>query len=331
MITLGQLKQGPVSNVAGVNVNDPQFVQYVNEAVQNLMDLSTASSRGWLGTIQAIEGTSYDGCFVWPANVISVLGVKTECHGTLNISNSWYSYVRPKKVHYDMINKWQGNPTVEFEGQTCLFRSIKDVPTQILALCDNVADVGKTITIYGKDYQGKELFSTYNGNTQRGLVLTLGQSATSSNISPTAISVVTDIAKNITIGSVRLFAYSPSQINDEIAYYSAGDVNPKFLYSRLVHGRAKYPFKVEALVKIGFSGVSADADIIPIDCESAIKSMVQSIRSREAGEVEIADAHEKTALRRLANQANSRFQLEQVAVSVKAFGNRGTTTITSMI
>ncbi len=318
MLTLGQVKNSSVASIAGVNVGDPQFTTYVNDAVRQLMDLGNGGSRGWWGTVQAINGTAVDGCFVWPANVQTVLGI--EClKGVMPIKNFWYDFAPLDDNHRNWARHWNDKPAVVFSGTTCLFKSISNTPTKIKVIADNSQDNGKTITIYGTDSNGVEVYSLRaDGTTQRGLLLTIG-SSTGGDITASVMSQVTEIQKDLTISRLRLYAYNATDgIGDLLAEFAAGDVNPKFLYSRVMGPIYFQP--ITALVKIGFSGVTQDADIIVLDNVDAIKSMVQSIRSREAGKYETADQQEKDALRRLVAQVNSRFPLEQFVVNFKPFG-----------
>jgi hypothetical protein len=300
MLTLAQVKSSSVASVAGVNVGDPQFVQYVNDAVRQLIELGNGGSRGWWGTVRSIQGTAYDGCFVWPANVIAVLGMSTVHGGKVELANQWYSFVPEGIQHRRWARQWNGSTVAEFDGQTCLFRSIAANPTKIKVLSNSASDVGVTITIYGVDNLGNTVF----------------ESVAVGGTTVNAFSQVTDVAKAKTFGQMSLYATTGANVGDLLASYQGGDINPKFLYSRLSGATVWLP--VTALVKIGFSEVSADTDIIPLDNVDAIKSQVQAIRARESGNN--GDPFEKDALRRLVNQVNSRFPLEQFVVSFKPFG-----------
>jgi hypothetical protein len=303
MLTLGQIKKSSVATVASCNVNDPQFTLYVNDAVRQLMDLGNGGSRGWWGTVQAITGVAYDGCFVWPSNVIAVLGMKSYL-GEIVVQNQWYSFIPPDDRHQEWARSFRGHSTCEFIGQTCLFKSIASAPVILMAIGENVADIGKQITVYGTDVNGATTID----------VLTIG----STNTTNTALATVTDVQKSATAGRIKMCAYSPATgIGETLAIYDGGSVNPKFLYSGIRQG-SMTRMPITALVKIGYSEVSADTDIIPLDNIDAIKSQVQAIKVRESGNN--GDGFERDALRRLVNQVNSRFPLEQFTVKFLPFG-----------
>jgi len=318
MLTLGDIKSSSVQNVSGVNPSDPSFTQYVNDAVRMLIELGHGGSRGWWGTVKEIEGFAYSGCFVWPADVIAVLGIRT-FRGGLNISNQWYDYINPTGSCNDWARCWNGRPVIEFHGETCLFRPIIASPVQLQAVAESAQDTGKQIVIYGDDLNGNELLTVTGGVASRGITLTLG----STNVTNIAISRVTNVQKPSTIGRVRLYSYYGNAPVELLAIYNGSDINPKFQYSTLTaNGSAacNCPMSVRALVKLGFRAMSINSDICPIDNVDAIKSMVQSIRAREAEEHDSADRHEKMAMRRLVAQVNSRFPLEQFSVAFKPFG-----------
>jgi hypothetical protein len=305
MLTLGQVKNSSVANIAGVSVSDQQFTQLVNDAVRQLMELGNGGSRGWWGTVQAIQGIAYDGCFVWPANIIAVLGMKTR-YGQIKVANHWYSFVPENNLHTEWARRWNGSPVVEFEGQTCLFQSVASSPTLIKVISNSAADSGSSITLYGTDQNGK----------------TIAETVAIGSVSTNAFAFVSDVAKARTAGELRLYAYNGSTgLGALLAIYQGGDINPKFLYSRLT-GMTCTTVPITALVKIGFSEVASDTDVIPLDNVDAIKSMVQAIKCREAGDNATGDQHEKNALRRLVNQVKSRFPLEQTTVSLAPFGTQ---------
>lgn len=318
MLTFGQVQNSSVASIASVNVNDPQFTQYVNDAVRMLIELGNNDARGWWGTVQLIRGTAYDGCMVWPASVAAVLGIKSHRHD-LKVKNFWYSFTNEDWQSNHWGCDWNNRRrVVEFDGQTCLFYPIYNSPTQIAAVAQSPQDANNSsITLYGIDYQGKEVFDPSLGT--RGITLTPG--STDNFATLTAMANVTDVAKNATAGPIQLYAFNPlTGIGNLLASYDGGDINPKFLYSKIT----KVPncqMSITALVKLGFRAVLNPNDIIPLDNVDAIKSMVQAIRAREASNDGLALSMERDAVRRLVAQVNSHFPKEQFVCSFKPFGN----------
>jgi hypothetical protein len=318
MLTFSQVQNSSVANVAGVNVADPQFLTYVNDAVRMLVELGNGDARGWWGTVQLIRGTAYDGCMVWPANVSAVLAVR-HGHREAPVKNFWHSFTGEswKAEHWGC--RWGHHESVmEFDGQTCLFYPIEKSPTQIAAMAQSPADSNvASITLYGLDANGNEVFDPTLGT--RGITLTPGSSG--NYFTATALSQVTDIGKAATNGPIQLYAYSPTTgIGNLLATYQGGDVNPKFMYSR-IRNRGNCPVSISALLKLGFKEVYQPNDIVPLDNVDAIKSMVQSIRARESNNDGLAQAQERDALRRLVAQVNTHFPKEQFVCSFSPFGH----------
>jgi hypothetical protein len=333
MKTLADIQASSVGSIAGVNTSSAQFTQYVNDAVRQLIEIggSSAGGYGWLGTVQAVRMVAYDECLVFPSNVDDVLAMRHH-HNPIKVTNPWYSFLpEVDHSHYwgeygNWGNAWNGNYSgrnhrvVEFEGDTCLFQNIQ-VPTQLIATSSTPADNGATITIYGTDYQGNELFTNTNGVYSRGMIMTLGTA------SSTIVSTVTAVQKPVTYGSISLYAFAGlTGFGSLLAVYGALDVNPSFQYARVKHSRC-FPMVIDALIRFKPWNVSLPSDVLPLDNEDAIKSMVQSIRSREAGDEEMADKQELTALRRLKAAVNKRFPIEQFVVKQGTFGKAGLTKI----
>jgi hypothetical protein len=317
MLTFKQVKTSSVANVAGVNVDDPTFAQYVNDAVRQLMDIG-----GWWGTVQAMVGCIYDGCIVWPRKVDTVVGMKV-CHRPVQLENFWYEFVPPDENHLSWARRWghgHRDQVAEFSGTTPLFWPIDPTnPISIQFSCDNPADFGKSITIYGMDSNRRELFADRpDGTSQRGALLTLGSPYPTT---PVPMTYVSAIVKDLTAGNVRAWSYNSATgaILNCVGIYGGGQTSPQFLFSRLHGMRPGVPASLSALVRLGFEEVAQDSDILPLDSLDAIKSMVQAIRQREAG----GDGrlHEAEAIRRLNMQLRKRFPMEQFVMSFRPFGN----------
>ena len=327
MLTLAQVQNSTVAKVAGCVPTSTVFTNYTNDAVRQLIERGNGDARGWWGTVRMITGTAYDGCFVWPSSVSAVLGIEAR-NGVAKLANSWYSFVDEDYRRNRWVCHYHRHPdTIEFDGQTCLFRPIASNPTRIAVMATSPQDNNSaTITIYGKDSNGNEVFDpTLN---TRGITLTPG----STNYITTAVlSDVEAIVKNPTNGPLSLYAWSPATgVGSLLAIYEGGDVNPQFLFSR-VHGRGIYPTSIKSLVKLGFRAVYSPNDIIAIDSLDAIKAQVQAIKYREAGDYENASACEADAIKRLVAQVNSRFPKEQFVVGFKPFGLREPVDKLSMI
>ena len=320
MLTLGQVKNSEVADVSGVNAQDPQFARYVNQAVRQLAELGD-----WWGTVEALVGLSYRGNMVWPSGVESVLAINAG-HRNVRVANHWYEFIpfagsMAELFHSHRLHN-RRESVVRFSGTISVFNPPTPAnPFSVQVTADNVVDYGNTVTIYGQDSNGLEVVTTRaDGSTQRGVQLTLAAATT---FTTQIFSSISAVVKDTTVGIVRLWVYSAtSPLAVPVAAYLGQETSPAYLFSTLSasHGIG-HLFPIEALVKLTPLDATQDADPILIKNISAIKSMVQSIRTRESGDDESADKQEQTAIRRLNMQLNSRFPDEQFVGENNTFGD----------
>src|SRR5262249_10176007 len=99
----------------------------------------------------------------------------------------------------------------------------------IRAYPERQADVGKTITIYGVDSNGQELFTKQNGDWLPGVVLTLAIPFVST---PFTLRTITRVQKDVTKGKVRLFQYdATNNVLLDCAVYSPDETTPAYQHT----------------------------------------------------------------------------------------------------
>lgn len=338
MLTLKQIKNSSVANIAGVNVNDPQFANYVSEAISKISMMGD-----WTSLVQTMVSKVYidtlNGVMIWPSFVEVVLAVKA--NGRLAPpKNFWYEFVPMGGDWSRRVTEMRagccGNDgyggrcgydnyhVVRFAGTTPVLQQPSPAyPFAIQASADNVADNGKVVTIYGTDTNGNEVYTTQNGTLQRGCTIVLGSATPYSQdnarnvLNFTAISAVT---KDPTGADVKLWVFNPTTpYGQMVANYSASEISPSYLFSQIskvIQPNWKF---IEALVKLKVLPVVNDNDLIPFDNLDAIKSMVQSIRKSEAGDSKGAQEFEADAIRRLNLELNTKYPLDQIESSNLTF------------
>lgn len=331
MQTLAQLKASTIPNIAGVNPQDPQFIAYVNEAAQTLIDLGD-----WWATVVSVRGLVVGGCMTWPHKVDAVLAINLNGRSE-KLANYWYSFVpvnsqfaglmRETDIYLEWGNGRHGRNAVEFSGTQAMFAGPSPQnPFQIQVTADNPADYGMAVTIYGLDASGQELFSNQFDGTQNAVVPQRGVRmvlAALAPVTPSQVSVVTSVTKDITVGDVKAWYYAappaiPASLT-MIASWRGSQTSPEFLYSRIPGADCNRIYCLEALVKLGFEPVAQDSDICVIGNEAALKSMIQAIKRREAGDDAGADKYEQTAIRRLNMELNNRMPVEQFVAENATF------------
>jgi hypothetical protein len=331
MLTLNQIKNSTAANVAGVNVNDPQFTAYVNDAVQILIDL--AGDSAWWGQVVSMNGVVSGGCITWPHKIDAVLAMNID-HHAVRLANHWYSFTPDMGTFAGLVSSpdfyshWgcgsRRESVIEFAGTQPMFSGPTLAnPFAIQVTADNSDDYGKSVTIYGLDTNGQEVFSNQFDGTQNATVSQRGIKMTLAAIAPATASVfstVTEVTKDITVGCVRAWAYANSKPGNMCAIWGGAQTSPQFLFSRLANAPHNGICHANALVKLGFEPVAQDSDIISISNREAIKSMIQSIKAREAGDDAKGDEYEKTAIRRLNMEMETRFPVDQMQIRNNTFG-----------
>lgn len=319
LLTFGQLKQGPCSRISGVCVDNPEFADVVNQATRQIM------RRGnWWGTVQIIRGCAYDECVTWPACVGTVLAIDQNCR-RVEVANRWYQFLTWESGWFR--NYRLGGPhehrAAVFEGTSPVFSPVPaGMSNYILAYPNVQDDAGKTITIFGYDSNG-QFVRTNNGDGtwSDGVKLTLAMPYV---VSPQQFQKVTRVLKDATQGVVRLYQWDGASTNPDgspllldMAQYNPSETSPAYNVSRVPRTCGQ----IVALVKLAFSPVSSDSDLVLIDNEEALANMIQSIRYREKGDPDRAIQWEKDAFRELNYELRDRFPQEQFNLNFKPFGN----------
>ena len=84
-------------------------------------------------------------------------------------------------------------------------------PFQIQVTADNPADYGETVTLYGLDVNGQEVYSNQFDSTQQATVNQRGVQLTLAALPPVTsqvFSLVTAVTKSVTTGMVRAWSYA---------------------------------------------------------------------------------------------------------------------------
>ena len=317
---------GELANVVGVCSSTDQFKSYLNQAVRKIM------RRGnWFGTVQKIRVCVYDNCITWPRYVGTVLANNVSGHH-VQPQNLWWSFLPILASEYwscwgnirslvDSGRCW-GNATGELDGTTPVFRNIPcGQDMYVRAWLSWKGDAGKTITIFGIDGNGQEIYTTRpDGTFQPGVVLTLAVPYT---VTPFQIRKITRVLKQPTQGIVRLYAYDGTTLYD-VATYDPSELSPNYTHEKL-HGvcvsRACGGVRsIEALIKLEFVPVVNDSDLVLIENLDAIALMIQSQREKDAGHLEAANGLEGDCFRENNYSLRDRFPIEQFVSTFQPFG-----------
>jgi hypothetical protein len=327
LLTLGECKSSlPITTVIGASTSSPDFVSRVNGAVRQLM------RRGsWWGTVQPIAGCIYDGCLVWPRAVSAVLAMNVN-HRPLTLANRWFQFMPWDGMAQNLYRNFKHklHPWVsDADGSLPVYRQIPGgMALWIRFYVDNLADIGKTITVYGLDENNQNVRTRWpDGTTRDGVVISIGSNIqgtlTPYSQTPFAFQKVTRILKDVTLGNVRMYMLDSNGIQSDMAVYQPQETSPDYPRSRIRGFRqgACGLQQVEALVKLSFIPVVNDSDVVLIENIDALADMIQSKIYAEAGNTAQAMAFEQMAFRELNYQMRERFPDEQFIVNFRPFGN----------
>lgn len=354
-LTLGDLKQpsSPINRISGLcSASDSRFPSYVDEAVRKLM------KRGdWASTVVPIQVCIRRGCVTWPRYVGSIRKMNL-CGVPVPVTNIWSNYldrdVYPRWYDFPGLIGWNqlassygfygGRDGLRYSwsgvNKTGHYSTYSDplVTSFIRAYPQYPQDVGKTLTIFGKDENGQPLqhkVTASDGTVtyEPGTIITIGSSGASQKWGSTDVMVqppIERVIKDVTQGQVYLYAYDPNQPvgSDlfDLAVYAPTETNP--CYERTsIPGRTSTDGSttdsVMALVKLKHIPVVHDTDLVTIPDVDALKVMIQSALFDEADDADKADRYEAKAIRELNLMLRDTYPEDQTPITNEPFNAIG--------
>lgn len=330
LVTLADAKASRLAEIAQTCTSTSDFLSLVNDATRILM------KRGnFWGTVQKVRVCTYNGCITWPRYVGTVLAINV-CKHPIPIWNNWFQF-EPLLSHdfaqdgfsFSNGGLCVGNVQAENDGVTPVFNQIPCGSANAIRIFPSVrADVGKQITIYGIDQNGQTMRSRNAQNIwQEGVTVTLALPS----VDTPAFQSITRISKPVTQGPLRY--YQVDTVNNvllDLVSHDPSETNPMYRHSRIQGIRMPNACNtnntcsglrmVDALVKLEFTPAVNDTDLVLIENLDALKSMVQSIRKKEAGQVQVAAALEGDAIHDLNLQLRDKFPNTQTPANVMPYG-----------
>lgn len=339
MISFKEVKDSTIKRVAGVCVDSAEFADLVNEATRKLM------RRGdWVGTVTPIQICAKAGCLVLPRIVQSIRKLSL-CNQPLPVGNLWYRFINARECGSSQFGTgWShagyGLGALHSNGQSCCYNDIMGDGRLIRAYPTVLADIGKTLTIFGVDNYNQPLRTDNgDGTWSDGWVISLNTpyGSPDASASPAPLPYVRRIdrvVKEKTQGQVRLFAYDPANdVLEDLAVYDPGETSPTYTRYSLHVNQAgvggicgstatccSAVHSIVALVKIRFIPVEFDTDWCMIENLDMLKDMVQSIKLREAGDLQGSTAFELAAVREGNREIEDNFPDDTFSAENNVFG-----------
>lgn len=316
-----------IKNVSDVCVTSPEFVQLINKVTRRLM------KRGnWFDTEQLVRLCVYGCDIVWPRYVGTVLGVRSNCAGSVDIRNEWYSILGPSGCR-----NFCSNVTISDAGTVPCFNEITGNTGKFLRYhIVKQQDLGKTITFYGKQYGAQPLQELVGGAWQMGLTLA---AQTPIAQTTTLVTKTTSVTRQATQGMAYVYQFDPATSDlIMLAAYEPNETNPRYRRST-ISNMCALPNKtdsygrrvgqVEALVKLAYIPVVNENDFLLIDDLDALSMGIQATKEQEARNFEAAEVCFVQAIRELNMGDRDKQPGNQTVIKVNVMGSRRV--ITNMV
>ena len=329
-----------IKKISGVRSDSPEFFALLNEVEKSLM-----IRGGWFDLEQRVNFCLSGHHIVWPEFVGTVLSVRF-CHGDVAVSrNGWYSFAPNGNGHrgrgYGGFNGGGFVNGVGFGHGRDSDVVIEDANTRpcyndisggsgklVRYYVTNANDIGKKITIFGRQFGGQPLQERENGTFVNGLSLVASNPYSSTNVLVTEIQ---SIVREPTQGMAYLYEYDPScgTLRD-IAAFRPGETHPRYRCSRILNvprraldaqGCCWTP--IEALIKLKFVELCNERDFIPVDNLRALKLGIQAVRLEEANDDAAAAAKWALAISELNMEMLDRHPDDQLTIVNNTFGDVG--------
>ena len=337
-ITLEDAKNDvALKQISGTCSSSAEFLALINEAEKAL-----AIRGGWFDLQQRIT-FCLSGCrIVWPDFVGTIKGVRFCRGGLASMQNQWYSFVnnnfgggwgdgygRGYGGYGDNGYAFNGahghrhaNCVIEDDGTRPCYNEISGTTGKQIRYCVVKAeDVGKKITLFGKQYGEQPLQERQDG------AWVMGQTLTAANPYIQTANLITEISsitREATNGMAYLYEYDPNTgLLRDLAVFKPYETNPRYRCSRIqnrIEGRKDSNgvcwTSIEALVKLKFIPLVNDRDFLPISNLRAVKLAIQAIQAEQANNDELAQTKWAKAVEDLTLELEDKQPKKQIPVRV---------------
>lgn len=297
----------------------------VNECSRRLMAKAT-----WWNMLRRIRFYSTGGVIALPTEVEKILTVDTE--GTpARVFNQMYEFLEngpgevPPRTAYDrnLVDLGDGWPTFFDLPPTNSETTTDGAPCRLVALSTAAADIGQTLTIWGRDSQlqdvaaeGISLNVARWQNGVDGQFHVQNVLDTPGAYPETEFSAITSVAKPVTTAYVSLYTYEPTTHRMYfLAKYHPLETRPGYRrYRILAPGLSNYS-NVLCLCRLRYVPRLYDTDVLLIQNLDALKLMAMAIREENDRNLQLALAYEQSAVRLLGEEQRTK-QTDDVIIQI---------------
>jgi hypothetical protein len=312
---------------SGVAAAGSQFLDLLNEVQRRLI-----KRGGFYGLEQTMTFCLNSSYITWPQFVGTILGVRfLGCCGGGQLAapyNNWYSFTN-NLPHWRNARGYAGGDTIiEDAGTAPCYNDVTGTTGKYIVYhVVNALDIGKTITLYGKQYGGQPLQTTAGGITSMGQTLTAAQTDVQS---PNLITELHSVTRQATSGMAYLYELDPAtSLLHDLAVYQPSETNPRYRRSKILnyHNTAAPDvngiswFSIEALVKLQFVPLVNNWDFLLIDDFDALNLGFSAVKLEEANDSAGAEVKWAAAIRELNMELRDKFPDQQTSIRVRTTGS----------
>lgn len=310
--TLADAKASRIPSVTNVSPDDTRFVQYINEAIQRLVQ----TGEMFYGLHQRIQFCVTSGCLVLPRQIAAVEEVAV-CDHPIPVRNKWFEFLetgfglRSERTGASSCNSGSCyGPGLLDRGNVCTFADIIGIDKKIKVYADVAEDADAVILLLGYDENNIWIRTQVDGEWIDGEQVSI---STTPATSTKFFSALTGVQKPITNGIVRLYEYDTTLATQRaIAIYEPDETNPtyrKMFVSALegasccgCTGDEDDTTQVTVMAKLEFIPVRNNTDWLLIGNLPAIKDEIMSIMKRENNLPEESMAYHALAVQGLRSE-----------------------------
>ena len=288
--TLQDLQNSRIPTALKLCGTDPRFVQFLNEALEALIQ-----SGAFWGLFVRYRAQVTNGLLVWPRGIAAILAGAI-CNNPIKTRSMAWEFV---EMGMGIQTSTAATPTGSSNccGSTCFF-SNSDLldrgntpvqtpisgPTSKLKLyCDLAVDAAAPVLVLGEDANGNLIRTIQGGVYADGEVIFPSVAGT---LSANIFTVVTGVQKGITNGPIRAYAFdTATSLQTAIAVWDYDDPNPLYRVSYIPsldsQNPSSNPVTVDVLVKLEFVPLRQPTDFALIGNVPALKAMCLALNDAE--------------------------------------------------
>lgn len=300
-----------LAEVAGVCVSSDKFTSLINQAQRLLWRRGDWEDSEWL-----VRFCITDRCLTLPRYIRTVLGARFCNGGDGIIKNNWYAIIGPHRCRMGCDIVLRDNNTAP-----CFREIVSTTGALIQYHVTKNEDIGKAITIYGKQYGGQPLQERDETGAWR-MGVTLKASNPDARTSA-LVTKITSITREPTQGMAWLYDYNPTDtVLRDLAAFDPDETNPRLRRMMIENWNTSHScdLQAEVIVKLAFVPVKRDNDFLMVDNFDALKYAIQSIRQSEADNDELAQVKLLKAIAELNFDLRDSTPGPQLTVEVSCVG-----------